>query len=100
MVKVSILLSVIAVALSGVAEARNCTKGLRYCGYNLLKVGDYEADIKKALQKANQWTTSKRKLDLRINQSRFVCGDNGVINWIEFCNGGCIDGGHDKHDFC
>lgn len=35
-------LSVAAVALlTPIAEARDCTKGLKYCGYVLLKVGKY-----------------------------------------------------------
>jgi len=35
-------LSVAAVALlAPIAEARDCTTGLRYCGYVLLKVGKY-----------------------------------------------------------
>ncbi|KAK1948665.1 hypothetical protein LY78DRAFT_664789 [Colletotrichum sublineola] len=95
MVKISIVLSAIAVALSGVAEARECTKGLRYCGYNLLKIGDYQSDIRKALVKAKQPRTK-----VTIEQSRFACGDKGAITWVDFCRAGCVDMGSGQHDIC
>ncbi|KAL0936050.1 uncharacterized protein CTRU02_208265 [Colletotrichum truncatum] len=100
MVKISIVLSVVAVALSGTAEARSCTKGLRYCGYNLLNIGDYREDIARVLRKSKHWSGSSGKQKILIDNSRFICGDNGAINYIDFCVGGCVDGGSGKNDFC
>ncbi|KAK3382542.1 hypothetical protein B0T24DRAFT_17556 [Lasiosphaeria ovina] len=100
MVNIAILVPALALAFSGLADARDCTKGLRYCGYNLLKIGNYKDTIRHELQRTGHWSWEAKKERILTDNSRFVCGDAGAINYVDFCSGGCVDGGSDKNDFC
>ncbi|KAL5354949.1 hypothetical protein BJX96DRAFT_170205 [Aspergillus floccosus] len=92
--------SIALAALSVVAPfaaADNCKTGLNYCGYNLLNIGNYAAQVNGALQAANQPTDYGH-----IHESLFHCngGENGDISYITYCGGGCQDGGSGKSDYC
>ncbi|KAF2475284.1 uncharacterized protein BDR25DRAFT_350672 [Lindgomyces ingoldianus] len=100
--KLSIVLPVVVAIFSGAATARDCTLGLHYCGYNLLKIGmysiltrgtirNYRSQIKHALLKAEQPTRT-----VNIEQSRFNCVEKGGIKYIDFCSGGCREGVRDS----
>ncbi|PTB36169.1 uncharacterized protein TrAFT101_000136 [Trichoderma asperellum] len=80
------------------ALASNCITGLDYCGYNLLGIGNYQAQISDALQKASLDPTNK---GIATN-TLFHCvgGYNGNIVVIKFCANTCADGGPGKSDFC
>ncbi|GAB1192431.1 hypothetical protein BDV32DRAFT_117298 [Aspergillus pseudonomiae] len=85
------------VALATLAAANNCKTSLNYCGYNLLGIGNYAAQINEALKAAGQPTD-----DAHIRESLFHCngGNNGDISWITYCGGSCQDGGSGKSDYC
>ncbi|QMW42881.1 hypothetical protein AFCA_007085 [Aspergillus flavus] len=97
MVKFTILPLAGIVALASLAAANNCKTGLNYCGYNLLGTGNYGAQANGALKAANQPTD-----DPHIRESLFHCngGNNGDISFIQYCGGGCRDGGSGNSDYC
>ncbi|OAA42281.1 hypothetical protein NOR_05130 [Metarhizium rileyi] len=78
------------------AVADNCQNGLLYCGYNLLKRGNYYTQINEALLSNGQPTDSNH-----INYSFFRClgGSNGAIEFLNYCPD-CHDGGSDHSDKC
>ncbi|WYZ43629.1 hypothetical protein EsH8_VII_000065 [Colletotrichum jinshuiense] len=88
----------IILALSGVlstlVEARACTEGLSYCGYNLLNIGKYQTEIDNELKRVGLPVQ-----DPYERHSLFQCGGDGWIRWNVYC-GNCIDGGSGKSDFC
>ncbi|KAB8231656.1 hypothetical protein ETB97_012176 [Aspergillus alliaceus] len=97
MVKTALLPLTLLAALVPFAAARNCKTGLNYCGWNLLNIGNYGAQVNGALGAAGQPTD-----DGHIRESLFHCngGDNGDISFITYCGGGCRDGGNDRSDYC
>ncbi|EAW13739.1 uncharacterized protein ACLA_044590 [Aspergillus clavatus NRRL 1] len=97
MVKVAILPLTLLAALAPFAAADNCKTGLNYCGYNLLNIGNYGAQVNEALVAAHQSTD-----DGHIRESLFQCngGSNGDITFITYCGGGCRDGGSGRSDYC
>ncbi|EAW15144.1 uncharacterized protein ACLA_058010 [Aspergillus clavatus NRRL 1] len=97
MVKTALLPLALLAALAPFATARNCKTGLNYCGWNLLNIGNYGAQVNGALEASGQPTD-----DGHIRESLFHCngGDNGDISFITYCGGGCRDGGNDRSDYC
>ncbi|OJK04269.1 hypothetical protein ASPACDRAFT_21780 [Aspergillus aculeatus ATCC 16872] len=93
----SLTVAIIATSLAPMVAARNCKTGLNYCGYNLLNIGNYAAQINQALSDAKQHIDSAH-----IHESIFHCngGSNGDITWLAYCGSGCQDGGSGKSDFC
>ncbi|KAL6890036.1 hypothetical protein GGI43DRAFT_416226 [Trichoderma evansii] len=85
-------------AFTTLALAANCTPGLDYCGFNLLGIGNYQAQITDALQKASLDSSNKGV----STNTLFHCvgGQNGDIVVIKFCTNRCVDGGPGKSDFC
>ncbi|KAH6885180.1 hypothetical protein B0T10DRAFT_492147 [Thelonectria olida] len=91
------VLSVAALAVfAPIAEAKNCQKGLTYCGYVLLRRGNYYNQISAELRANGQSTDSNW-----VNHSLFKClgGNNGDISYIKHCSS-CQDGGDNNNDFC
>ncbi|KAK1597398.1 uncharacterized protein LY79DRAFT_541539 [Colletotrichum navitas] len=76
------------------AEAKACTEGLEYCGYNLLKKGKYMSEIDNELKRVGL-----PREDPYERHSLFHCGSDGWIRWNVYC-GNCVDGGSGKSDFC
>jgi hypothetical protein len=114
----TILFAALSVLSSSVVDARKCTAGLKYCGYNLLKIGmsslstmlflplptplltpkgDYRAEIIQELYNHNINTNEDH-----VQNSVFGCSDsgNGWIGWKDHCSTGCRDGGSGKNDHC
>ncbi|KAI1078638.1 hypothetical protein F5B20DRAFT_581993 [Whalleya microplaca] len=94
---VNFILTAIALgaSLSAVAIADNCVDGIYYCGYNLLKKGNYFQDIYNSLSNAGQPHD-----DAHTNQSLFFCKGNDDVPFTAFCGAGCHDGGKGKSDSC
>ncbi|EAL90453.1 hypothetical protein KXW98_001969 [Aspergillus fumigatus] len=97
MVKIALLNLTLLAALAPLAAARNCKDGLNYCGWNLLNIGKYGAQVNGALTAAHQPTD-----DAHIRESLFHCngGADGDISFIKYCGGGCKNGGNDRSDYC
>ncbi|KAM0192671.1 hypothetical protein ACHAPI_008028 [Fusarium lateritium] len=93
MVKITTIVVAALASLAPIAEARNCRQGLTYCGYVLLRRGNYYNQIDAALEDAGVQSNSNN-----INNSLFYCqgGNNGDIQFKRQCKS-CKDGG-DKHD--
>ncbi|GAP92942.1 putative conserved hypothetical protein [Rosellinia necatrix] len=83
-------------ALSPVAQAANCGKGYRYCGYNLLEKGNYYTQIIEELEANDQPTDSNH-----VKQSLFNClgGNNGDIQFLKYCTS-CHNAGSGSDDYC
>ncbi|KAG6357781.1 hypothetical protein INS49_013660 [Diaporthe citri] len=94
--KTTTLITAALVAFTPLVQADNCTPGLNYCGYGLLRKGNYYNQINAALLTNRQSTDSNH-----INQSLFMCigGNNGDISFIKYC-GTCQDGGSGRSDHC
>ncbi|KAH6876322.1 hypothetical protein B0T10DRAFT_585375 [Thelonectria olida] len=92
---VSLSLATIA-AMAPIAMAANCQSQLYYCGYNLLKHGDYLDQILEALDD-NHVAISGNS----IKESYFFCtgGANGEIEYLRTCEA-CADGGENNSDTC
>ncbi|KAA8652679.1 hypothetical protein EYZ11_001021 [Aspergillus tanneri] len=97
MVKIATVTLAVLGAIAPFAAANNCKTSLNYCGYNLLGIGNYAAQVNSALEASNQPTD-----DAHIRESLFHCngGNNGDISFISYCGGGCQDGGSGNSDFC
>ncbi|BCS19717.1 uncharacterized protein APUU_20149A [Aspergillus puulaauensis] len=97
MVKFTVLAVAAIGTLTPLVAARNCKTGLNYCGWNLLDIGKYGAQVNQALANANQPADNSH-----INQSLFHCngGQDGDISYITYCRSGCHDGGEDESDYC
>ncbi|KAH7233484.1 hypothetical protein BKA59DRAFT_549740 [Fusarium tricinctum] len=97
MVKITTVAVAALAALAPVAEARNCRQGLTYCGYVLLRRGNYLNQIDAALKNAGVDANNNN-----INQSLFYCqgGNNGDIQFRKQCKKGCNDGGDKHNDSC
>ncbi|KAI2468680.1 hypothetical protein F4781DRAFT_397513 [Annulohypoxylon bovei var. microspora] len=80
--------------LSGFVSAKSCHSGGVYCGYSLIKRGDYRDDIVTQLNGVHQSTDNTH-----IQQSLFGCGNHGTISFKQYCKNGCI-GGDKKDDYC
>ncbi|ORY18299.1 hypothetical protein BCR34DRAFT_596242 [Clohesyomyces aquaticus] len=83
-------------SLTTLSVAENCRPGIWYCGYNLLRRGNYMEDIKKEL------ASFGRPLDgHHIYDSRFQCTHDYGIFFRGTCYAGkCNDGGEGKDDNC
>ncbi|GAD92340.1 conserved hypothetical protein [Paecilomyces variotii No. 5] len=82
MVKLCVLSFAVVAALSPLALARNCKTGLNYCGYNLLNIGNYGAQVNEGLEAAGEPTDNGH-----IRESLFHCdgGANGDITYLTYC---------------
>ncbi|KAE8137535.1 hypothetical protein BDV38DRAFT_282788 [Aspergillus pseudotamarii] len=80
-------------ALSG-AYARNCWSGLVYCGWDLLKIGNYEEDIEDALELAGQPINAHTKRD-----SLFFCGGPDDLSYQGTCHRGECQW-NNNNDYC
>ncbi|KAM5343983.1 hypothetical protein ACJ41O_012520 [Fusarium nematophilum] len=96
MVKLATLAVAALAVFAPIAEARNCRKGLTYCGYVLLRRGNYYNQIEQELSANGKSTSSDW-----IKNSLFECtgGSNGDINYLRKC-GDCKDGGDKHNDYC
>ncbi|KAJ4264523.1 hypothetical protein NW762_005725 [Fusarium torreyae] len=97
MVKITAIAVAALAVIAPVAEAKNCQKGLTYCGYVLLRRGNYYNQIDASLKNAGQKTDNNH-----INNSLFYCqgGNNGDISFRKYCGGSCKDGGDGNSDKC
>ncbi|KAI0129062.1 hypothetical protein BJ170DRAFT_358646 [Xylariales sp. AK1849] len=96
MVKFTLLAATIAAAMSGMVMADDCKHGLAYCGYNLLRKGNYFQDISNSLAAAEQPLD-----DAHINYSVFYCKGDDDVPFQGFCgSNNCQDGGSGKSDYC
>ncbi|KAJ2985436.1 hypothetical protein NUW58_g5529 [Xylaria curta] len=74
MVNLHLVAISLSAALSGIAIASDCSHGYYYCGFNLLRKGNYYEDIAKSLTDAGQTID-----DAHVLQSLFFCkGDDDV----------------------
>ncbi|ORY12637.1 hypothetical protein BCR34DRAFT_600522 [Clohesyomyces aquaticus] len=92
------LVAILAAASFAVAE--NCQPGLSYCGYNLLRRGNYRQDMEAELEKR---TRNMGYTERYVQQSVFYCKDSaGGIEYSMYCgdNNNCKDGGANKNDAC
>ncbi|KAI1773147.1 hypothetical protein F4818DRAFT_443506 [Hypoxylon cercidicola] len=95
------ILSIATVLALGVTPslAESCDAPWEWCGWDLLRRGDYEETIKEALTNADQPTD-----DRHIHQSLFRCldtDDNGNIEFASLCELGCAYGGSaQSDDYC
>ncbi|PYH49083.1 uncharacterized protein BP01DRAFT_388907 [Aspergillus saccharolyticus JOP 1030-1] len=96
MVKATTIALAIMATISPFAAASNCQTGLQYCGYNLLKRGNYYAQIVNALEAAGYPTDSAH-----VENTFFQClgGSNGDIEVLQYCSA-CQDGGSNHSDSC
>ncbi|KAK2616623.1 hypothetical protein QQS21_000446 [Conoideocrella luteorostrata] len=80
------------------ASANNCKPGLKYCGYFLLKIGNYGKQIDTALSEKGLDPTDQTK----VLNTLFDClgGPNGDIKAISFCDRGCAEGDPNMSDSC
>ncbi|KAM0384927.1 hypothetical protein ACHAQC_011890 [Fusarium culmorum] len=92
--KPTTLLVAAAAVFSSAAEARACTEGLSYCGWNLLKVGNYRDEIVAELTR-----NGKPINNAYIGESLFNCHSDGWITYKTYC-GVCKDGHSGKSDYC
>ncbi|KAI8816117.1 uncharacterized protein EV422DRAFT_334147 [Fimicolochytrium jonesii] len=87
----SAILPVVAlVAATGQVEARNCRKGLVYCGSTLRSIatGTNYDPVMAATGHAD-------------NNDLFDCtDDDGNIRWVTYCYNGCVDSGRETNDYC
>ncbi|KAJ7791219.1 hypothetical protein B0H14DRAFT_2395839 [Mycena olivaceomarginata] len=86
--------TIIVLASAAYATARNCSRGLSYCGRSLLHIGNYANQIEAAIEKAH--TDHAHLLD-----TLFYCFEDGNIQVIKDCGSGrCADGGAKNSDIC
>ncbi|QPG96204.1 hypothetical protein C2857_003530 [Epichloe festucae Fl1] len=77
-------------------QAFECTKGLKYCGWNLRHLGWDEIELIRALQRQG-----KRPTVGNIQYSLYECVSRGKIEWNRKCGDfNCGNGGGGKSDFC
>ncbi|WZH46725.1 uncharacterized protein QYS62_007815 [Fusarium acuminatum] len=83
--------------LASYAIADPCATGLNYCGYNLVRKGHYREEIARELLKHRRDVNN-----FNMYHSLFSCGEGGVgwIGYLGTCDGGCVDGGPGKSDWC
>ncbi|PHH89569.1 hypothetical protein CDD83_5760 [Cordyceps sp. RAO-2017] len=97
MVQLATLPVAVVAILIPLAAAGNCLPGRNYCGYNLLKKGNYFSQIDSALEGAR-----KPRDSAHIKNALFNCdgGAHGAIAFIKHCSSGCSDGGAGRSDYC
>ncbi|KAF2179223.1 hypothetical protein K469DRAFT_799415 [Zopfia rhizophila CBS 207.26] len=93
-------LATILAASTGFVEvvmADNCYGPWNWCGWDLIKHGDYKQYIIRRL-KANNKPTD----DYTINNSLWHCvGDAGQADFVSICHNGCVYGGSaNSNDYC
>ncbi|KAH8882064.1 hypothetical protein GQ53DRAFT_847841 [Thozetella sp. PMI_491] len=97
MVRLATLVFAFTGAFPSLILAKGCTTGLIYCGYNLVSIGRYEGEIMAELTRVGLPIDSEHRY-----QSVFRCGEGGE-GWIEFanyCDKGCYNGGTGHSDRC
>ncbi|KAG5928821.1 hypothetical protein E4U53_002579 [Claviceps sorghi] len=95
MVKIVPMVIAALAAVSPLAEAGNCTPGLKYCGHTLLAYGDYSARIYAALGHGPYIVDNEEQRTL------FTCvGPNGEIQVDKICSRMCFDKGAGRSDEC
>ncbi|KAI0438987.1 hypothetical protein F4803DRAFT_532869 [Xylaria telfairii] len=77
------------------AALKSCKKNGLYCGQSLLNRGNYNDHIILVLKANGQPTDTAH-----IVNSRFSCGDNGEITFLQYCERGCSGVGNSDDDFC
>ncbi|KIJ48763.1 hypothetical protein M422DRAFT_45185 [Sphaerobolus stellatus SS14] len=96
----NVLYALLPLIFASTTVARDCTKGLNYCGSILADIGDAYTD-----------QTRQHLYDVgdpnyaNINQKLFHCvgGTGGIIEFIEDCSASrrtCHNGGSGQNDFC
>ena len=94
MTRPTVILLALAAVFSTMVESKACKEGLDYCGFNLLRRGDYRSEIEAELKKAGLPVKEPY-----VVHSLFHCGGDGWIGWKSYC-GVCMDGGTGNNDFC
>ncbi|RMJ18610.1 hypothetical protein BHE90_012807 [Fusarium euwallaceae] len=100
MVKPIALTIASAVLFPTLAMAAACTDGLVYCGYNLLRRGDYKNEIIAELVRVGDPSAPNEEYE--IYHGLFKCGEggHGWIRFVSHCDRFCNDGGAGKDDYC
>ncbi|EEU39272.1 uncharacterized protein NECHADRAFT_122668 [Fusarium vanettenii 77-13-4] len=90
-----------AILFPTLATAAACTDGLTYCGYNLLRRGDYKAEIIAELERVGDHLNDPTE-EYDIYHGLFKCGEggHGWIRYVSHCDRFCNDGGAGKDDYC
>ncbi|PLB54165.1 hypothetical protein P170DRAFT_469629 [Aspergillus steynii IBT 23096] len=93
-------LTIFAIAFSVAAvTADNCSKGLRYCAYNLIGKGNYHSQVNDAM--AKWYGTSSTNLKYHnADYALFLCNGADDIIMVKDCNNYCQNGGDDQRDYC
>ncbi|MCJ1265921.1 hypothetical protein MMC22_005803 [Lobaria immixta] len=94
MVKLAILFAAGLAGLTGFVSADSCVNNRNYCGFGLLRKGNYYQNIIDELNRVRQPTD-----DADIQQSLFHCEEHGDISFVTFC-GTCHDGPTGKDASC
>ncbi|KAF2429244.1 hypothetical protein EJ08DRAFT_735216 [Tothia fuscella] len=91
----SFSLAIAAVALTGTTIADNCYGPYNWCGWDLIKRGNYKDYIKGKLADAGKPTD-----DRTIQNSLWQCTNDktGDADFITVCAGNCIYGGGPNTD--
>ncbi|KAI0468902.1 hypothetical protein F4859DRAFT_516649 [Xylaria cf. heliscus] len=87
--------TIVLLATAGSAVAKSCKKNGLYCGQSLINRGNYNDHIIQVLETAGQPTDTAHILN-----SRFSCGSNGDITFLQFCAKGCSGVGSTDDDYC
>ncbi|KAI1750276.1 hypothetical protein F4782DRAFT_532598 [Xylaria castorea] len=92
-------IAILAMAGSAIAATggtlASCHKGGLYCGQSLLNRGNYNDHIIQVLEANGQPTDTAH-----IVNSRFSCGSNGDITFLQYCANGCSGVGNTDDDYC
>ncbi|KAK3214637.1 hypothetical protein GRF29_19g855218 [Pseudopithomyces chartarum] len=84
--------------ISPEAAARICSYGYNYCGSTLLNIGNYENDIKGALNAKKQPTDGDHILYSLFNCNGLI---SGSIQFLQYCGvGNCTNAGSGNDDHC
>ncbi|KAF4970303.1 hypothetical protein FSARC_2623 [Fusarium sarcochroum] len=97
MVKITAIAMAALAVIAPIVEANNCKEGLTYCGFILLRRGNYYDQIDKELLKNGQKSETNHILN-----SLFYCkgGSKGDIEFKKYCGKSCADGGDGHSDTC
>ncbi|KAL2012121.1 hypothetical protein VTN00DRAFT_4839 [Thermoascus crustaceus] len=81
----------------GIAMADNCYGPWNWCGWDLIRHGNYEDYIRDKLAAAGKPTD-----EFTINNSLWHCvGNDGEADFVAICTRGCVYGGSaQSNDYC
>ncbi|TGO23483.1 hypothetical protein BPAE_0130g00010 [Botrytis paeoniae] len=93
----STLVTLTLSVFSARAIADNCFKGYKYCGTDLLSVGNYHDNIVQALKSADLPYDDKH-----IYHTLFPCVEDGLLGKPVYCEKGCALAASGSHldDYC